>query len=96
MTTKEFREREKRVTIPATFFNGETWEPFENYPGFLAYTDKILADLLQVSPMRVGMWRAKNEIPFDMKGAFACYDVNNVITALKAAGYEQETKNITI
>ncbi|MBK7628103.1 MAG: hypothetical protein IPJ16_13070 [Bacteroidales bacterium] len=87
---KQIKEREKRLKIPGLFFDGENWEPASKYPGFMAYTDRCLADVLGTSAMRVSMWRNAGTIPYKKMGSFAVYDVNLVIQALKAAGYSQD------
>lgn len=81
---------QKRLKIPTLFFNGQAWEPISQYPHFQVFTDKILAEVLQVSPMTISAWRAKNVIPFNftLTGSYAVYNVNEVIAALKAAGYK--------
>ena len=89
MAKKVFKEREKRLTIPKYFWDNENWVEASKYPAFQVFTDRCLAEVLEVSPMRVGMWRTKGEIPFEMKGSFAVYDLNAVIQALLLKGYKQ-------
>jgi len=82
------KERKKRVTLPGLYFDNQRFVPASQYPGFTVYTDKGLADLLNVSPMRVGMWRSSNKIPYKMSGNYAVYSVNAVLEALQKQGYE--------
>jgi len=89
MAKKQFKERQKRLTIPALFWDNTDWVPASKYPGFTVYTDVCLSELLNVSPMRVGMWRAKNVIPFEKRGAFCVFNLNSVIEALVKKGYKQ-------
>lgn len=87
---KQIKEREKRLKIPALFFDGESMVPFEKFPYAMAYTDRVLSEVLQVSPMRISMWRKSNTIPYKMEGSFAVYNIKDCISALKAAGYSQD------
>ena len=88
--TKQIKERPKRLTIPKYFWDGEAWAEAEKYPNFTVFTDRRLAELLNVSPMRIGMWRTSGTIPFEMAGNFAVYRVNAVLQSLLAAGYRQD------
>ena len=92
MAKKQFKEREKRLTIPLLFWDNSEWVLAEKYPNFQVFTDTCLAELLQVSPMRVSMWRNAGTIPFTMKGSFACFNLNSVIESLLLKGYRQEGK----
>ncbi|MCK9282318.1 MAG: hypothetical protein M0P71_17010 [Melioribacteraceae bacterium] len=87
---KQFKEREKRLTIPLYFWDNEAWVTAEKYPEFTVFTDRCLAEILEVSPMRVSMWRAANKIPHTMGGNFAIYNLSQVIQALLKAGYRQD------
>ena len=90
MAKKEFKEREKRLTIPKYFWDNENWVEAEKYPNFQVFTDVCLAEILNVSPMRVSMWRKENKIPFENNGSYyACYNLNSVIKALLLLGYRQ-------
>ena len=83
------KQKDKTVVLPGQIWDGEKYAPISSYPGFIVYSDKILAEVLGVSQSLVGWWRYKEKIPFKMEGSFARYDVNAVIQALLQAGYKQ-------
>lgn len=84
------KKRETTIKLPGLFWDNERWVPAEKYPNFTVYTDKVLAEILKVSPMRVSTWRNEKTIPFKLMGGYAVYDVNAVIQALLKAGYQQD------
>ena len=84
---------EKRLKLPGLFWDGESWVKAEKYPAFTIFTDRVLSEILQVSPMTVSMWRKEDKIPFKILGSsFAIYDLNLVLHALQEAGYQQDPK----
>jgi hypothetical protein len=83
-------ERKKRLILPGLIFDNQSWVPVSQYPNYQVFTDKVLAGVLNVSPMRVGMWRASGVIPYelsDLTGKYAAYNVNAVLEALRARVY---------
>jgi len=82
------KKRTPTITLPFWFWDNEKWVTAETYKGFTVYSDKILAEILRVSPVRVSTWRYSKIIPSKMMGNFAVYDVNAVLKALQAAGYK--------
>ena len=89
------KKRNPTIVLPGLFWDSEAWVPAEKYPNFKVYSDKILAEILKVSPVRVQTWRTTNLIPHIMQGNFAIYDVNAVLTALLNAGYKQDINKKT-
>lgn len=84
------RIREKKLTLPGLFWDGERWVKAEQYPRFQIFTNKCLAQTLRVSQMTVSSWLDKNIIPFRTSGSYAIFDMNLVLQALKTAGYSQD------
>jgi len=85
-------ERKKRLILPGLYFDNQNWVPASRWPNYIIYTDVCLAQTLMVSPMRVGMWRNSGKIPFEKKGNFHVYRLNEVLEALKKQGYEIDPK----
>ena len=88
MTQKVIKERPKRLKLPGLFWDNENWVRAETYPNYLIFTDVCLAETLNVSPVRVGVWREKNVIPYTMAGNFPVYKLCEVLNSLQAHGYE--------
>lgn len=84
------KKSEKRLKIPTLFYDGKEWLTISDFPSFQVYTDRILSEVLQVSKMRVSLWRSSGVIPHTMCGNFALYRVNDVIKSLLKNGYEQD------
>jgi len=86
------KKREKSITLPGLFWDGETWAPASAYPNYTIFTSRVLAEALMVSPMTISTWRKENVIPFTLSGSgsFAIYNLNEVIEALLKAGYSQD------
>ena len=85
------KKREKKIILPGLFWDGEQWIEVSKYPNYVCFTDRVLAEVLGVSKMRVQTWRASGTIPFSTNGnSFAVYSINAVIKALKSAGYKQD------
>ncbi len=83
------KKRETKIILPGLFYDSEKWVKAEAYSNFQVFTDRVLAELLGVSKMRVQTWRTSGMIPFETKGnSFAVYDVNAVLKALQKQGYE--------
>ena len=78
-----------KIVLPGLFFDGEAWVPAETYPNYLIFTDKVLAETLNVSRVTVGEWRASGLIPYTTSGssAYAIYNLNAVLNALQRHGY---------
>jgi len=82
------KKRQKSIKIPGLYYDGERFVPAETYPNYTIFTDRVLAEVLQVSPMTISAWRDKNVIPFRMGGgSYAIFDLNAVLEALQKAGY---------
>lgn len=82
------KKRETTIILPGLFWDNQKWVKAETYKNFQVFTDRVLAEVLGVSKMRVQTWRTSGVIPFETKGnSFACYDVNKVLAALTKQGY---------
>jgi len=86
------KKRETSITLPGLFWDSEAWVEPSRYPNYTIFTDRILAKTLGVSPMRVQSWRTSGVIPcnFSGSGSYAVYNLNDVLKALKSAGYVQD------
>jgi len=89
-----------KIVLPGLYFDNENWVPASQYPHFQIFTDRVLSETLMVSPMRVSQWRTSGTIPcnFSGSGSYAIYNLNDVLKALKLAGYliDPNKKSLTL
>jgi hypothetical protein len=87
-----FKKRTNIFVIPAGLeIAPGKYGKFEDYPEAKVFGDSELAEILGVSRMTISRWRKEGLIPYRQSKSYTEFNLLDVINALRAAGYSQDT-----